>query len=61
MVTRVYICDKCKKSFEIQQSIKDEPLKECECGGELKQKYFVPDKPLIFTHPMRGAITRRFA
>jgi putative FmdB family regulatory protein len=61
MVTRVYKCNKCEKEFEVQQSIKDEPLKICDCGGKLSQKYFAPGKPLIFTNPLRGAISRRFA
>lgn len=61
MVTRQYICTKCEKTFEKKQSIKEEPLKVCDCGGELRQKYFVPEKPLIFDNPMNGAISRRFA
>jgi putative FmdB family regulatory protein len=33
-----YECKKCKKTFEISQSIKDEPLKVHDvCGGEVKR------------------------
>jgi len=61
MVLRVYMCKKCGKTFEKKESIKTEPLKICEeCGGELKQEYGL-QTPLIFTHPMRGVVTQRFA
>jgi len=33
-----YKCLKCDKRFEIFQSMKDEPLKNCpDCGGEIKR------------------------
>jgi putative FmdB family regulatory protein len=33
-----YGCEKCEKTFEVSQSMKDEPLKECpNCEGELRK------------------------
>lgn len=51
MPTYEYECERCKKTFEIEQKISDPPLKRCnltsmhplhatvdvECGGELKR------------------------
>ena len=36
MVTRTYKCDKCG-TFEKKTSIKEDPLRVCECGTELKR------------------------
>jgi putative FmdB family regulatory protein len=42
MPTYEYICKACGHLFEIVQSMKDEPLRECpRCGGELR-KVFTP-------------------
>lgn len=36
MPTYEYECDKCKKNFDVFQSMKDEPLKKCpKCGGKV--------------------------
>jgi putative FmdB family regulatory protein len=36
MPTYEYLCDKCKKSFDLLQSIKADPIKKCpECGGKV--------------------------
>ena len=33
-----YECNSCGHKFEVKQSIKDDPLKDCpECGGEVKR------------------------
>ncbi len=33
-----YECSKCKKIFEVQQRIADDPLTTCsECGGEVRK------------------------
>lgn len=38
MPTYDYKCLKCNKSFEVFQSMKDEPLKNCpDCNGEVKR------------------------
>jgi putative FmdB family regulatory protein len=40
MPTYEYICHSCGKEFEVFQSIKAEPLKECACGqaGKVERK-----------------------
>ncbi|MFA5263188.1 MAG: FmdB family zinc ribbon protein [Opitutaceae bacterium] len=40
MPTYDYVCEKCKKEFEVFQSMKDEPLKVCICGkkGKVRRK-----------------------
>jgi putative FmdB family regulatory protein len=35
MIIYGYGCETCDICFEIEQSIKDNPLTECECGGRL--------------------------
>ncbi len=37
MPTYVYECRTCAKSFEAEQSIKDAPLTDCECGGTVRR------------------------
>ena len=37
MPTYVYECRTCEKSFEAEQSIKDAPLTDCECGGTVRR------------------------
>ncbi len=42
MPTYEYVCKSCGHLFEIVQSMRDDPLRECpECGGELR-KVFAP-------------------
>jgi putative FmdB family regulatory protein len=40
MPTYEYACTTCGKEFELFQSMKDEPLKTCNCGrgGEVRRK-----------------------
>jgi len=36
MITYEYECEQCGHEFEVQQSIKDEPIKECpKCDGKV--------------------------
>ena len=37
MPTYVYECRTCHESFEADQSIKDAPLTDCECGGTVRR------------------------
>lgn len=39
MATYEYVCEKCKKHFEVQQSMKDDALKKHpgKCGGKVKR------------------------
>ena len=48
MPTYDYKCAKCKRSFAIEQSILDAPLKKCKkCGGKL-EKLLPKNVNLIF-------------
>jgi putative FmdB family regulatory protein len=40
MPTYSYICKKCERGFEVQQSFSDQPLTKCDdCGGELRKVF----------------------
>jgi putative FmdB family regulatory protein len=68
MPTYEYKCKKCKRSFEVFQSIKDEPLSICpECGGFVRrilsggagvifkgQGFYVTDKGKSAAHGVSG-------
>ena len=41
MPTYEYSCQKCGKTFEVFQSMKDAPLKTCTCGQKVKVKRLV--------------------
>ncbi|MBN9503286.1 MAG: hypothetical protein BGO01_14755 [Armatimonadetes bacterium 55-13] len=34
MPTYVYECSACSKTFEVEQRITEDPLKDCQCGSE---------------------------
>jgi putative FmdB family regulatory protein len=39
MPTYDYKCTKCQRSFAVEQSMRDAPLKKCEkCGGKLEKQ-----------------------
>lgn len=46
MATYCYYCEVCDKEFEVQQSVKDEPLQECPTCKE-NNKNSPPPKRLI--------------
>jgi len=63
MVTRTYICKKCKKEFDVESSIKDSPLSKCpDCKEPVLQKYHKDpiDNLLVFNNPHCGAKSKRF-
>jgi putative FmdB family regulatory protein len=40
MPTYSYVCKKCERGFEVQQSFSDQPLAKCDdCGGELRKVF----------------------
>lgn len=41
MPTYEYLCQKCNETFEVFQSMKDDPLKTCTCGKKGKVKRLV--------------------
>ena len=49
MPTYDYVCDACDHSFELLQSIKDEPKKKCpECGKSKLRRLFGTGAAIIF-------------
>ncbi|MFA5513636.1 MAG: FmdB family zinc ribbon protein [Sphaerochaetaceae bacterium] len=42
-----YVCDSCKKTFDVEQRMSDEPLTVCtECKGRLRRVF--NSSPIIF-------------
>jgi putative FmdB family regulatory protein len=49
MPTYDYVCDACEHSFELLQSIKDEPIKKCpECKKSKLRRLFGTGAAIIF-------------
>ena len=60
LITREYKCTKCGEKVEQKCSIKDPVLKIHKCGGELKS-IIGKSEVLVFSQPLLGAISRRYA
>ena len=49
MPTYDYVCEACKHEFELFQSIKDEPKKQCpECGKKKLRRLIGPGAAIVF-------------
>jgi putative FmdB family regulatory protein len=49
MPTYDYVCDACKHEFELYQSIKDDPKKQCpECGKKKLRRLIGPGAAIVF-------------
>ncbi len=49
MPTYDYVCDACEHAFELFQSIKDEPKKQCpECGKKKLRRLIGPGAAIVF-------------
>ena len=49
MTTYDYVCDACNHSFELFQSIKDDPKKKCpECGRQKLRRLIGPGAAIVF-------------
>jgi putative FmdB family regulatory protein len=49
MPTYDYVCDACEHSFELFQSIKDEPKKKCPaCGKNKLRRLIGPGAAIVF-------------
>ncbi len=49
MPTYDYVCDACNHSFELFQSIKDDPKKKCpECGRQKLRRLIGPGAAIVF-------------
>ena len=49
MPTYDYVCDSCKHEFELFQSIKEDPQKQCpECGRKKLRRLIGPGAAIVF-------------
>jgi putative FmdB family regulatory protein len=48
MPTYVYGCSKCNKSYEIEQRITEDALKDCQCGGKGTMKRIIQPIAVAF-------------
>lgn len=48
MPTYVYECNKCQKTFEVEQRIIEEPLKDCPCGAKGTLKRLIQPTAVLF-------------
>ena len=59
MIDYEFKCKECGKIKQVTKSIHDPHPTKCECGGELKQRFYTQQDVLYFTEH-RGARTPRF-
>lgn len=50
-VCREFTCEDCGESFELYCSIKDPIMKECSCGGELRQVFSAAPTVMVEQEP----------
>ncbi|MEQ1933983.1 MAG: FmdB family zinc ribbon protein [Fimbriimonadaceae bacterium] len=48
MPTYVYECKQCEKTFEVEQRIIEDPLKDCGCGGKGTLKRLIQPTAVMF-------------
>lgn len=48
MPTYVYECKKCEQTFEVEQRIVEDPLKDCECGGKGTLRRIIQPAGIMF-------------
>ena len=48
MPTYVYECSACMKTFEVEQRITEDPLKDCSCGGKGTLKRLIQPIAVMF-------------
>ena len=48
MPTYVYECRACEKVFEVAQRISEDPLTDCECGGESSLRRLIQPTAVMF-------------
>jgi putative FmdB family regulatory protein len=48
MPTYVYECSSCNKTFEIEQRITEDPLKDCHCGSSGTVKRLIQPTAVMF-------------
>lgn len=48
MPTYVYECKSCEKTFEVDQRITEDPLKDCQCGSAGSLKRLIQPTAVMF-------------
>lgn len=48
MPTYLYECQKCQKTFEADQRISEDPLKDCQCGAKGSLKRLIQPTAVLF-------------
>lgn len=48
MPTYVYECKTCEKTFEVQQRMSEDPLRDCECGAEGALRRLIQPTAMMF-------------
>ena len=48
MPTYVYECSACEGTFEVEQRIVEDPLRDCECGGKGTMKRIIQPTAIMF-------------
>jgi putative FmdB family regulatory protein len=48
MPTYVYQCSGCEKTFEVEQRITEDPLKDCSCGAQGSLKRLIQPIAVMF-------------
>ncbi len=48
MPTYVYECKKCEQTFEVEQRIVEDALKDCQCGGEDTLRRIIQPTAMMF-------------
>lgn len=48
MPTYVYECKKCEKTFEVEQRIVEDPLKDCNCGAQGSLRRLIQPTAVMF-------------
>jgi putative FmdB family regulatory protein len=48
MPTYVYECKKCEKTFEVEQRIVEDPLKDCQCGAKDSLRRLIQPTAVMF-------------
>ena len=51
MPTYVYECRSCEKTFEVEQRITEDPLKDCGCGAKGALRRLIQPVGVVFNGP----------
>lgn len=48
MPTYVYECKACEKTFEVEQRMSEDPLRDCDCGAEGALRRLIQPTAMMF-------------